>query len=92
MRERNASCIREGAPETVVTDGIYGRADCKKFGLDGGWGHGVRRRGLEKYVDVDVDGFRVFKRLGAMTKKYGYDMDSVCVELGADEIGMRKEG
>jgi len=54
------------------------------------WGHGVRRRGLEK--GVDVDGFRMFRGLGAMRKKYGYGMDSVCAKLGADEIGMRKEG
>ena len=27
-----------------------------------------------------------------MKKIYGYGMDSVCVKLGADEIGMRKEG
>lgn len=41
---------------------------------------------------VDVDGFRMFRCLGAMRKKNGYGMYSVCVKLGADEIGMRKEG
>ena len=53
-------CIREGAPESVVTDGIYRfRADCKKFCLDGCSAvldFDVFGRGLKNCIDADLFG------------------------------------
>lgn len=53
-------CIREGAPESVVTDGIYRfRADCKKFCLDGCsavYDFDVFGRGLKNCIDADLFG------------------------------------